>query len=151
METLEYLVKWFGFLAIAITVLYVFVKIAMDWTILILARPALQGKGGPTRWTPHLAAVAYAGLAFAIAESTYPQLAPTPASCPETAGLWDGSLCAPPDDQAQLRQMWEEAGLGAFPESGDQAALGEMKPERENAWMVGTAAGKMTDLTFLRP
>jgi tetratricopeptide (TPR) repeat protein len=29
---------------------------------------------------------------------------------------------APPDDQAKLRQIWEEAGLGAFPESGDQAA-----------------------------
>ncbi len=29
---------------------------------------------------------------------------------------------APPDDQAKLRQMWEEAGLGPFPESGDQVA-----------------------------
>jgi hypothetical protein len=29
---------------------------------------------------------------------------------------------APPDDQAALRQIWEEAGLGAFPESGNQAA-----------------------------
>ena len=27
-----------------------------------------------------------------------------------------------PDDQAKLRQIWEEAGLGPFPESGDQAA-----------------------------
>ena len=29
---------------------------------------------------------------------------------------------APPADQAALRKIWEEAGLGAFPESGDQAA-----------------------------
>ena len=26
---------------------------------------------------------------------------------------------APPDDQAQLRQLWEEAGLGALPEDGN--------------------------------
>jgi len=26
---------------------------------------------------------------------------------------------APSDDQTQLRKIWEEAGLGAFPESGD--------------------------------